>query len=73
MQLCKDTPEGLKAYQEIPFGFMRYENGVEVFFSCKRNPTLVIKDLKGIKVSFNVTLKNGKNRRQAYNIKRIEE
>ena len=56
-----------------PFGFIRCENGEEVFFSCKRNPTLVIKDLKGIKVSFNVTLKNGKNRRQAYNIKRIEE
>ena len=56
-----------------PFGFIRCENGEEVFFSCKRNPTLVIKDLKGIKVSFNVTLKNGKNRRQAYNIKRIDE
>lgn len=55
-----------------PYGFILCENGEEVFFSCKRNP-LNMKDLKGAKVSFNVTLKNGKNRRQAYNIKRISE
>ena len=56
-----------------PFGFISCEDGEEVFFTCKNNPTLKIKDLKGEKVSFNVTLKNGKNRRQAYNIKRLEE
>ena len=56
-----------------PFGFILCENREEVFFSCQRNPTLNIKDLKGVKVSFNVTLKNGKNRRQAYNIKRLVE
>lgn len=54
-----------------PFGFIKCENGEEVFFSCKRNPQLVIKELMGVKVNFNITLKNGKNRRQAYNIKRI--
>jgi cold shock CspA family protein len=56
-----------------PFGFISCEDGEEVFFTCKNNPTLKIKDLKGEKVSFNVTLKNGKNRRQAYNVKRLEE
>ena len=35
MQLCKDTPEGLKAYPETPFGFIRCENGEEVFFLAK--------------------------------------
>ena len=56
-----------------PFGFIVCENGEEVFFTCKRNPQLMIKDLSGAKVSFNITLKNGKNRRQAFNIKRVAE
>lgn len=56
-----------------PYGFIACDNGEEVFFSCKRNPQLIIKELKGVKVSFNITLKNGKNRRQAYNIKRVLE
>ena len=56
-----------------PYGFIACDNGEEVFFSCKSNPQLMIKDLSGAKVSFNITLKNGKNRRQAFNIKRVAE
>lgn len=54
-----------------PFGFIKCNDGEEVFFSCIKNPQLNTRDLKGHKVSFNVTLKNGKDRRQAYNVKRL--
>lgn len=54
-----------------PFGFIKCNDGEEVFFSCIKNPQLNTRDLKGHRVSFNVTLKNGKDRLQAYNIKRI--
>lgn len=52
-----------------PFGFISSENGEEVFFSSRRNPNLKFKTLKDKKVEFNATLKDGKDRMQAYNIK----
>ena len=52
-----------------PFGFIASENGEEVFFSSRKNPNLKFKTLKGKKVEFKATLKDGKDRMQAYNIK----
>lgn len=52
-----------------PFGFIASENDEEVFFSSRRNPNLKFNTLKGKKVEFNATLKDGKDRMQAYNIK----
>lgn len=54
-----------------PYGFISSDNGEELFFSSRRNPNLHFKNLKGKKVQFQATLKDGKDRMQAYNIKII--
>lgn len=54
-----------------PYGFISSDNGEELFFSSRRNPNLNFKNLKGKKVQFQATLKDGKDRMQAYNIKII--
>lgn len=55
-----------------PCGFISSENEEELFFSSKRNQYLTFKNLKGKKVQFQATLKDGKDRMQAYNVKVLE-
>ncbi len=55
-----------------PYGFINSDNNEEIFFSSRRNPALQFKNLKGKKVQYQATLKDGKDRMQAYNIKIIE-
>lgn len=54
-----------------PYGFIEYGDGDDVFFTCRRNPHLNIKDIVGKNVSFQITLKTGKDRAQAYNVQRL--
>ncbi len=56
-----------------PFGFIKADNGEELFFSSKRNQKLNFRKLTGKRVSFQATLKDGKDRMQAYNINVINK
>lgn len=56
-----------------PYGFITTQKGEKIFFNCRRNKKLSIKGLLHKKVSFNATLKDGKDRRQAYNIQVVDE
>ena len=59
--------------QRRPFGFIIADSGEEIFFSTRMNKTLDFKSLKGKRVEFQATLKDGKDRMQAYNIKIIPQ
>lgn len=58
--------------QRTPYGFITADSGEEFFFSSRMNKSLNLKNLKGKKVEFQATLKDGKDRMQAYNI-RVKE
>ena len=58
--------------QRTPYGFITADSGEEFFFSSRMNKSLNFKTLKGKKVEFQATLKDGKDRMQAYNI-RVKE
>ena len=56
---------------QSPYGFIAYEKET-IFFSLKKNRNLSFKGLKGKRVSFIKSLKDGKGRVQALNVK-VEE
>ena len=58
--------------QRTPYGFITADSGEEFFFSSRMNKSLNFKTLKGKNVEFHATLKDGKDRMQAYNI-RVKE
>lgn len=59
--------------QNTPYGFILSDSGDEIFFSSRMNKSLKFKSLKGKHVKFQATLKDGKDRMQAYNIRVVDK
>ncbi len=53
------------------YGFILSDSGEEIFFSHSRNKNLNLHKIRGARVSFYATLKDGKDRKQAYDIRII--